>query len=705
MKPLAHGVYDTSPPLTWFREFLKEELAPYPGRTATVMRMTIAATLVMIVCMIFRIPFGFIGATYALLITRESRRATLQSAGTMLFVTGIGAAYILISAWFVISVPSLHLLWIIWSLFVAFLALSAVPNYGAASIFAIVVSAGVPLWDRHVSAETNVEDTLWLTLAASVGIAVTAAVELAFARMRPGDDLILPITERLAAIRDLLACYAQDHLDHAIEKKIIRLGMVGTSTMRRLLRRSNYSPEYKAQMGGLIDIVGRLVDIAAALTQLRFEHSVADRWQFRKLAATVATIRADLMNRQIPRLIRFSSDDEPAPNIPMLREMERMISLIPQTFVSSRGTDGDLKPREEPPRSRLLSRDVLVDAEHLKFALKGCLAASACYVIYSCIDWQGISTAVTTCLLTALSTIGASRQKQFLRFAGAIVGGFLIGMGSQVFILPHLDSITGFTVLFIMVTASASWFMTSSPRLSYFGLQAALAFYLINLQEFAIQTSLSVARDRVVGVLLGLLMMWLVFDHLWGVPAAVAMKRGFISNLRLLARFAGEPLSEDAKVAAERGYVLRETISKHFDSVRAFADAVLFEFGPSRQQDLAWRARIVRCEPQLRAILLTRIALWKYRTQMPGFELPKAALFAQKQFDDDSAKILNAMADRMEGKPPRQDAKFQTSFEHLEEVSRMLRSKQGQVFADQLESFLVLSRRLQTLEVWLNQEI
>jgi len=45
--------------------------------------------------------------------------------------------------------------------------------------------------------------------------------------------------------------------------------------------------------------------------------------------------------------------------------------------------------------------------------------------------------------------------------------------------------------------------MTSSPRLSYFGLQAALAFYLINLQDFAAQTSLSIARDRVVGILLG----------------------------------------------------------------------------------------------------------------------------------------------------------------------------------------------------------
>lgn len=49
---------------------------------------------------------------------------------------------------------------------------------------------------------------------------------------------------------------------------------------------------------------------------------------------------------------------------------------------------------------------------------------------------------------------------------------------------------------------------------SYFGLQIAVAFYLVNLQEFAFQTSLSVARDRVVGILLGLLVMWLVFDQL-----------------------------------------------------------------------------------------------------------------------------------------------------------------------------------------------
>jgi multidrug resistance protein MdtO len=39
-----------------------------------------------------------------------------------------------------------------------------------------------------------------------------------------------------------------------------------------------------------------------------------------------------------------------------------------------------------------------------------------------------------------------------------------------------------------------------------------VVFCLINLQEFARQTSLAAARDRIVGVGLGLCMMWLVFD-------------------------------------------------------------------------------------------------------------------------------------------------------------------------------------------------
>ena len=268
---------------TWLWEFLKEELAPYPGRAATVARMVLAATCVMIVCNTFRIPYAFVGGIYALLISRESPRATLQSAGTVLLLAATGVAYILVSVQFVISVPLLHFLWIIGTLFLAFYALTVVTNYGAFVAFALVICIAVTIWDRHVSAETNVEDTLWLSLVALVAVVVTSGVELAFGRMRPGDDIVVPVADRLAAIHSILISYAEGRsVDQAVEEKLIRLGMLGTSSLRQALRRSDYSPQYQAQMSGVVALVGSLVDMATALTQLSFDPAGVDREHLQK---------------------------------------------------------------------------------------------------------------------------------------------------------------------------------------------------------------------------------------------------------------------------------------------------------------------------------------------------------------------------------------------------------------------------------------
>jgi multidrug resistance protein MdtO len=693
--------------LHWFWAFLREELAPYPGRAGTVARMVIAATLAMIICMTFRIPYGFQAAIYALIVSRENPRSTLESAGIMSGITAITAAYILISAWFVISVPVLHFLWIILTFFAAFYALSTITNYLAVTMFANMISVAVPLWDRHVSAETNVEDTLRVVLAASIGVVVTAMVELGFARMKPGDNVVVPIVRRLATVQSLLACYIEDRpVDQATEAEITRLAVLGTSRLRRLLRRSDYSLDYRSQMSGVVALVGGLVDVAATLTQFRFEPSGTDQKQFRDLATTVAGIRTDLMNRRIPASIQFRPDDKPSHAVPLLLEMEKIVTLIPQAFAGSRSIDEYLPASDDVPGPKLFLPDAFTNPEHFRFALKGCLAASLCYIIYNSIAWPGISTAVTTCLLTGLSTIGASRQKQILRFTGALVGGFLIGMGSQIFILPYLDSIAGFTVFFILVTAFSSWFMTASPRLSYFGLQAALAFYLINLQGFAMERSLSIARDRVVGILLGLFIMWLVFDQLWGARAGVEMKRAFISGLRLLADFAKEPLSKDLKVAVARSYTLRETINSNFDQVRSLADAVLFEFASSQQQDLALRTRIRQWQPRLRTLFIIRTTLLKYRLQLPGFELPEAVRLAQQKFDDQSAKMLEGMADRLDGKPPRGDDKFEDSFEQLQQIVRSCCSEGPQeLLTPNLQTFLALSRNTASLTMSLSKEI
>lgn len=706
MATIAQSMPERISPSRWFWKFLKEELAPYPGRTATVARMVLAATLVMIICDTFRIPYGFQGAVYALLITRESPRATLLSARTILLATAIGVAYVLISAYFVMSFPVFHFLWNIGSFFLAFYALTVLTNYGAAVIFAIVISVTVPLWDRPLSAEANVEDTLRLALAAFVGVAVTAAVELAFRHIRSGDDIVLPIAERLDAVHNLLVRSAEGRpLEDAAKAAISNLALRGTSHLRSALVRSEYSTGYKTQMGGVVALVGRLVDITATLTELNTEASDVDRTRLRTLAAALASIRTDLINQRIPGSIKFQADDEAASGVPLLLEMENLVAFIPEAFTESAGMDPTLPPREDSPRMSFVVPDALVNTDHFKFALKGCLAASCAYFVYNFIAWPGISTAVTTCLLTALSTIGASRQKQILRLTGAMAGGLLIGMGSQVFILPYVDSIVGFTILFALVTALGSWIMTSSPRLSYFGLQLAFAYYLIHLQEFAYQTSLTLARDRTVGIFLGLFTMWLVFDQLWGVPASVEMKKAFSNNLRLLAQLAREPVSEDIPAAVKRGFALRETINTNFDQLRSLADGVLFEFGSSRIQDLASRDRIRRWQPKLRTLFLMRLGAIKYRLKFPGFELPEGMYLAQKTYDDRSARLLEEIANSVEGKASQLNRLATDSADLLGPVLEACTIETQHMPKTRLYSFVELLRSIDNLTNSLAKEI
>ena len=706
MVTTAQSLPQSSSPLTWVREFLKQELAPYPGRAAIVARMTIAATLVMIVCMTFRLPYAFQGAIYVLMISRQTSRATVESAVTILLVTAIGAAYLLVSMWFLIDLPLLHFLWIIGSFFLVFYAVSTLKNYTAAVVFAIMIAVGVPFWDRHVSAETNVEDTLRLCLSVLVGVVMTAAVEVAFVRLRSGDEVVLPITERLAAVGNLLTYYAEGRaVDPAIEQEVTRFAALGTSSLRRSLRRSDYSSRYCVEIGGVAALVGRLVDLAATLKELSFELSVSDQRRFRNLVSTFRIIREDLTNLRIPGPLQFNNAGQRATLVPLLGEMEQTVTLIPEAFADSRSIQEYLPSADDTRRGILIAPDALVNPQHLHFALKGCLAASVCYLIYNAVAWPGISTAVTTCLLTALTTIGSSHQKQVLRIAGAIAGGFLIGMGSQFFVLPYSDSIAGFVVLFVAVTALSCWFMTSSPRLSYFGIQVALAFYLINLDGFKMQTSLAVARDRVVGILLGLFMMWLVFDRLWSASAAVEMRRTFTSNLRLLAQFAREPLSGDVKGAFERSIALRETISTNLDRVRALSDAVLLEFGPSREQDLALRSRIRQWQPNLLILFITRIVLWKYRVRLPGFELPEGIQPAQEEFDNRLATALDRMADRLKGDRSTQKDDLTSAYAQLEQATWKDLPKEQHQVTPQIQSFLLLSRRIASLADCLEKKI
>ena len=136
------------------------------------------------------------------------------------------------------------------------------------------------------------------------------------------------------------------------------------------------------------------------------------------------------------------------------------------------------------------------------------------------------------------------------------------------------------------------------------------------------QTSLAVARDRVVGVLLGLIMMWLVFDQLWSVSAGAEMKKTFVSSLRLMAELARDPLPGEGKPAIDRSYALRETINANFDTER------LSPMGYCSNSVLRGRRTgtaepTAAVAPQLRTLFVTRIALLKYRLGFPVSNCPR----------------------------------------------------------------------------------
>src|SRR5258705_5499848 len=279
-------------------------------------------------------------------------------------------------------------------------------------------------------------------------------------------------------------------------------------------------------------------------------------------------------------------------------------------------------------------------------------------------------------------------------------------MGSQIFILPHLDSIAGFTLLFITVTILAGWLATSGPRLSYFGIQLALAFYLINLQEFKIETSLTVARDRVAGIVLGLFMMWFVFDRLWSASTAVQMRRAFISLVRLLAQVVRQPVSTNVTAAITRSYALRETVNSGFNQVRGLADAVWFEFGPSRQQDLALRGRILGWQAQLRMLFISCVALAKYRLRFPGFELPEPVRLVEHEFDECLARALDGMSERLEGKAYEGTQNLEAAFVRLRDsVGNSVSAEASVALTANLKAFLPLSERITGLAVSLDKEI
>jgi uncharacterized membrane protein YccC len=208
-----------------------------------------------------------------------------------------------------------------------------------------------------------------------------------------------------------------------------------------------------------------------------------------------------------------------------------------------------------------------------------------CYIFYMAIDWSGIHTALITCTFIALESTGATLHKGLLRIGGCIIGGALAFL-TIVFLMPHMVTIASLVVVVACASAIAGWVATGTELISYAGLQIAFAFFYSVFQGYAPDTDLDNVRDRVVGILFGLIVTGLVFRYIWPEQTIDRLRDALRAALRQLARLLEIPSPETSIEAAkaEAHSLIGET-AKNFDQARHYAELTQFEFEESPDRE------------------------------------------------------------------------------------------------------------------------
>jgi multidrug resistance protein MdtO len=257
----------------------------------------------------------------------------------------------------------------------------------------------------------------------------------------------------------------------------------------------------------------------------------------------------------------------------------------------------------------LLIPGALRQPQTIAFALKLSLCATLCYIIYHAVAWPGISTAVTTVLITGLSTSGATKQRLVFRLAGSFIGGLILALGATVFLFPYMDSITSLVLLTAAVALLSAW-VAGGRNFSYVGLQIAFSYYLVVFAGFSAPTELAPARDRLIGILLALVIMAFVFDQIWPVRTVTAMRAALATILRGAASFLRLPQTVRSHADLLRqADSFRDQIGKTVAGIRSMNDTIEYEFGVDRSLHAHTGQTILRAALTLVAFFWNQFAV------------------------------------------------------------------------------------------------
>lgn len=647
---------------------LQAELSSYPGRPLLVFRIVLACTSVMFCIIVFRIPGAALGAYYPLLISRENLRSTRRSALWIATICILGTIETVLGGMLFLGSPFLHLLWVCVSLGAVFYLISSLKVYEAALALGLFLTNTIMIWDQPASAEWRLSQILFTLLAILIGCAVSLGIEYLFSQTHPPDAVLAGIQQRLGLVEKVLqGDLTSQSSGMKLVQELKHYSGRGTGALRELVSHAGYSFEEQQRLSTAVSLSGRLIDLAATFAEAGRSPSLQDPDRCAAIGKNVQLIRQSLSRREIPEWIDIEGEHET--HSPVLIEIERTVDLLAESLSQSMWDEvpGAHATHMPEPKRGIFAADAMSNAEHARFAIRGGASAIACYMFYMCVGWIGLSASVATCILTALPTTGAARHKQLMRFAGVVLGACVLGFGAQTIILPQIDSIFSYTLLFAGVVFLGAWIATSGPRMAYSGAQIVLAYELVNLSRFSINPSLVPARDTVLGIVLGIGAMWLIFDHLWATSSTQSLRALLGETIREIAELnilPGEQPPEAEGLLLERK--TNEVIGK-FERLRNLVDVSIFEAFPKTVPDDLLLQRTRAYLPQLRAALLIKTGLIHHRIVSGNYDQTEIALQVQQC----CSELLVEVADHIETDAP--DLRVQmTELDHR--IQRRLRS-------------------------------
>jgi multidrug resistance protein MdtO len=190
-------------------------------------------------------------------------------------------------------------------------------------------------------------------------------------------------------------------------------------------------------------------------------------------------------------------------------------------------------PPAEKAKAGFFLPDAFTNPEHLHYALKTTAAAMFCYITFTLLDWPGIHTSLITCYIVSLGTTGETVEKLTLRILGCLLGA-AAGIAALVFLMPNLTSIGALMAVVFLASLASGWVAAGSPRIAYAGFQIAFAFFLCVIQGSSPAFDMVTARDRVIGILFGNLVVYLLFANIWPVSIARRIDTGIAALFRRL---------------------------------------------------------------------------------------------------------------------------------------------------------------------------